>query len=316
MRILMIILAVLIGLVAALLLGGWIATRAMTASVEQRFPPQGEFRTVEGVKLHMLVRGLGRPVVLLHGANGAVQDWVASGLVDRLAQSYRVIVVDRPGHGYSERPPGVATPDVQARLVRGVLRQLGIEKPILVAFSWAGSLVLAYALEWPDEIAGVVSLAGAAYPWPTPVNAIYRWPNTPIIGPLFVHTVAMPLGNALIDGFAASAFSPSAVPQSYGTSGLPLALRPKSYAANAQDIETLKPFLLQQSERYPTLKPPIRILHGDSDSVVGLEIHSRALAAASPQVRLEVVPGAGHLLHYVAQDRVIATVDELAKAAR
>lgn len=316
MRVLMITLAVLVGLVAALLLGGIVATRVMTASVERRFPPQGEFRTVESVKLHLLVRGQGRPVVLLHGANGAVQDWVASGLVDRLARSYRVIVVDRPGHGYSERPAGVATPDVQARLVRGALKQLGVERPILVAFSWAGSLALAYALEWPDEVAGVVSLAGAAFPWPTPVNAIYRWPNTPVLGPLFVHAVAMPLGSMLLDNFAAAAFSPSAVPQSFGTSGLPLALRPGSYAANAQDIDTLKPFLLRQSARYGTLKPPIRILHGDADSVVGLEIHSRALVAANPKVELEVVPGAGHLLHYVAQDRVVATIDRLAREPR
>jgi pimeloyl-ACP methyl ester carboxylesterase len=316
MRVLMITLAVISGLVAALLLAGFAATQMMTASVERRFPPLGEFRTVEGVKLHLLARGQGRPVVLLHGANGAVQDWVASGLVDRLAQRYRVVAVDRPGHGYSERPAGLATPDVQARLVRGALQQLGVEKPILVAFSWAGSLALAYALEWPDEVAGIVLLAGAAYPWATPVNAIYRWPNTPVLGPLFVHTLAMPLGSVLIDGFAAAAFAPSAVPQSYGTSALPLALRPRSYAANAQDIDTLKPFLLQQSERYATLKPPIRILHGDADSVVGLEIHSRALAAASPQVRLEVVPAAGHLLHYVAQDQVVATIDELAGEAR
>jgi pimeloyl-ACP methyl ester carboxylesterase len=314
MRVLMIMLAVISGLVAALLLAGFVATQVMTASVERRFPPLGEFRTVDGVKLHLLVRGQGQPVVLLHGANGAVQDWVASGLVDRLAQRYRVVAVDRPGHGYSERPAGLATPDVQARLVRGALLQLGIERPILAAFSWSGSLALAYALEWPDEVAGIVMLAGAAYPWATPVNAIYRWPNIPVLGPLFVHTVAMPLGSMLIDGFAAAAFAPSTVPQSFGTSALALALRPGSYAANAQDIDTLKPFLLRQSARYGTLKPPIAILHGDGDAVVGLEIHSRALASAYAGARLEVVPGAGHLLHYVAQDRVVDAIDRLAAA--
>jgi pimeloyl-ACP methyl ester carboxylesterase len=312
MRVVTIALATFLGLIVLLLAGGFVATRIMTAAVERRFPPPGEFRTVEGLKLHLLARGQGRAVVLLHGANGAVQDWTASGLVDRLAKQYRVVAVDRPGHGYSERPAGNATPDVQARLIRGALQQIGVEKPILVAFSWSGSLALAYALAWPDEVAGIVMLAGAAYPWATPVNPIYRFPNTPVIGPLFAHTIAMPLGTALLDGLASAAFAPSPVPQSYGTAGLPLALRPASYLANAQDINTLKPFLLEQSARYPTLKPPIVILHGDADSVVGLEIHSRALARAAPDVTLEVFPGAGHPLHHTATDRVVAAIDRLA----
>jgi pimeloyl-ACP methyl ester carboxylesterase len=314
MRAMVIAIAILLGLVALLLLGGFVVTRVMVASVEQRFPPQGEFRTVEGVKLHLLSRGQGRAVVLLHGANGAVQDWTASRLVDRLAGRYRVVAIDRPGHGYSDRPAGQSTPDVQARLVRGALRQIGVEKPILVAFSWSGSLALNYALTWPDEVAGIVMLAGAAYPWATPVNPLYRFPNTPVIGPLFAHTIAMPLGTVLLDNFATAAFAPSAVPQSYGGAGLPLALRPTSYLANAQDIDTLKPFLLEQSARYPTLKLPIVILHGDSDAVVGLEIHSRALARAAQDVTLDVVPGAGHLLHHVATDRVVAAIDRVAAA--
>ena len=112
------------------------------------------------------------------------------------------------------------------------------------------------------------------------------------------------------------AFDPSPVPKAFGDSALPLALRPGSYRANAQDVFYLKPFLLAQSERYGTLKPPIRILHGGSDQVVGLEIHSRALTRAAPDARLEVVPGAGHLLHYVAPDRVVATIDQLAADTR
>jgi pimeloyl-ACP methyl ester carboxylesterase len=312
MRVVTIVLASILGLIALLLVGGFVATRVMTASVERRFPALGEFRTIDGNRLHLVAKGQGRAVVLLHGANGAVQDWLASGLVDRLATQYRVIAIDRPGHGYSDRPSSVATPDVQARLIRGALKQLGVERPILVAFSWSGALALAYALEWPNETGGIVMLAGAAYPWPTPVNLIYRLPRLPVVGPVFVHAVAMPLGSALLDGFAASAFAPSPVPQSFGASALPLALRPSSYAANAEDIDTLKPFLLKQSERYKTLKTPIAILHGDSDAVVGLDIHSRALARAAPEVTLEVVPGAGHLLHYVATERVAAAVDRLA----
>jgi len=316
MRVVWWMLAVLIGLPAVLLAAGAVATAVLTARAERQFPPRGEFKTVEGTRLHLLAAGQGRPVVLLHGANGAVQDWTAS-ILEPLSRSYRVVAVDRPGHGYSERPTGgVVTPDIQARLIRGALQQIGVEKPILVAFSWSGSLALAYALAWPDEVAGIVMLAAAAYPWATPVSPIYRLPNVPVIGPLFAHTVAMPVASLLIDAFVNGAFAPSPVAGNFGQAGLPLALRPGSYLANAEDIFYVKPFLLLQSARYGGLKPPIAILHGDSDGVVGLEIHSRALLRAAPRVTLEVVPGAGHLLHHIAPDRVLATIDAMAERTR
>lgn len=317
MRLVWWLLGILIGLPAVLLASGAVATLVLTARADRQFPPQGEFKTVEGTRIHLLAAGQGRPVVLLHGANGAVQDWTAS-IFEPLSRKYRVIAMDRPGHGYSERPTGggVVTPEVQARLIRGALQQIGVEKPILVAFSWSGSLALAYALAWPDEVAGVVMLAGAAYPWPTPVSPIYRLPNVPVIGPLFAHTLAMPVATLLIDGFVHGAFAPSPVAGNFGKAGLALALRPGSYRANAEDVYYMKPFLLAQSERYGTLKPPIAILHGDSDGVVGLEIHSRALAAAAPHATLEVVPGAGHLLHHIVPDRVLATIDAMAARTR
>ena len=112
------------------------------------------------------------------------------------------------------------------------------------------------------------------------------------------------------------AFAPSPVPQSFGAAGLPLALRPQSYAANAEDIDRLKPFLLAQSARYGELKLPITILHGDADSVVGLEIHSRARPRAAPKAKLVVVPGAGHLLHHIVPDRVMGEIDAMAAATR
>jgi len=126
MRRLVIGLGIAVALVAMLLAGLAVCSWAMTRQVEAQFPPLGRFVTVEGLRLHLLTAGQGRPVVLLHGANGAVQDFKAS-IFDRLAQQYRVVAIDRPGHGYSDRPAaGIVTPDIQARLIRGALKQLGV----------------------------------------------------------------------------------------------------------------------------------------------------------------------------------------------
>ena len=90
-----------------------------------------------------------------------------------LAARYRVIALDRPGHGYSERPADAwPNPLAQAHIAHGLAQGLGLERPILVGHSWAGSLVLAYLLAYPGEAAGAVLLAGGTHPWEG------AWPGT------------------------------------------------------------------------------------------------------------------------------------------
>lgn len=305
MKILLIAVAVPI-----LLLGGlYLWNQSLARDAEARFPPLGSFAEVEGLRMHYLEAGEGRPVVLLHGANGALQDFTAT-VFDQLAERYRVIAVDRPGHGYSERPADeVATPAVQARLVRGLLQELNVTRPLLVGFSWSGSLVLRYALEHQDEVAGVVMLAGAAYEWPSPIDAKWRLPTWPLVGDLFINTLSLVLGLRVADTGVAAAFAPEVVSPSYADAPLALALRPASFYANAEDVRTMKPVLRAQSKRYAELTLPIVILVGDSDTVVSPSIHSQQLHAAAPNSELIVLPGAGHLLPYSRPEAVIDAID-------
>ena len=59
---------------------------------------------MDGVRVHYIARGKGRPVVLIHGNGTMAEDFVISGLVDQLATRYRVIAIDRPGFGHTDRP--------------------------------------------------------------------------------------------------------------------------------------------------------------------------------------------------------------------
>jgi hypothetical protein len=70
------------------------------------------------VRLHYIERGQGEPLVLLHGNGSMIQDFSSSGLLDKAARKYRVIVFDRPGFGYSRSPRlTVWTPNAQADLI-------------------------------------------------------------------------------------------------------------------------------------------------------------------------------------------------------
>src|SRR4051794_12152552 len=89
---------------AAVAAGLALAIAQQARRAERRHPPIGRLIDVAGTKVHVHMTGDGPPLVLLHGNGAMVHDWVASGLVDRLRWDYRVIVIDRPGFGYTERP--------------------------------------------------------------------------------------------------------------------------------------------------------------------------------------------------------------------
>ena len=111
------------------------ARRARQA--ERDNPPAGRFLDIDGVHLHYLDRGNGQPVVLLHGNGVMTQDFEISGIIDRLAQRYRVIAFDRPGFGHTNRPRSQSwTPAAQAKLMHRALSELGVQQAIVVGHSW------------------------------------------------------------------------------------------------------------------------------------------------------------------------------------
>src|SRR3954463_831373 len=130
------------------------AVRALGA--EQGHRPPGRFVEVDGVRVHYIARGKGRPVVLIHGNGTMAEDFLICGLLDQLAQHYRVIAVDRPGFGHTERPRHrVWTASAQAHLAHRVLERLNVERPIVVGHSWGTLVALALATGRWREIRGL-----------------------------------------------------------------------------------------------------------------------------------------------------------------
>jgi pimeloyl-ACP methyl ester carboxylesterase len=152
--------------------------------------PLGRFVQVDGGRLHIVELGAaGAPaVVLLHGASGNLADLrVAIG--ERLATRYRVILVDRPGLGCSDRPDGRgdSSPARQAALIHQALVSIGITRSIVLGHSWSGALATAYALAYPADVVGIVLLAPVTHPWQGGVGWINNLVTTPVIGSLIAH---------------------------------------------------------------------------------------------------------------------------------
>src|SRR5690349_23150321 len=120
---------------------------------------------------------------MLHGNAGSVADFDFAALA-LLSLSYRIVAIDRAGHGRSDRPSGIVTVEVQAELLHQTLSHLNISKPLLVGHSWGAALALAYTLKYPNEVSGLVLLAPAAYPDETQNNFLETVARTPLIGDL------------------------------------------------------------------------------------------------------------------------------------
>jgi pimeloyl-ACP methyl ester carboxylesterase len=112
-------------------------------------------------------------------------------------------------------------------------------------------------------------------------------------------------------------FLPQAAPADYvERAAIKLLLRPRTFLANAHDTAGLSDFLAVQSRRYPSIKVPTIVVTGDSDTVVSVDIHSRAFAAAVPASKLVVLKSVGHMPHHVAAEAVVGAVEELAAMAK
>ena len=130
-----------------------LVNRSLAKKAERQNPPTGNFVTVKGVRLHYVDRGLGEPVVLLHGNGSMIQDFSSSGLIEMAAEEHRVIAFDRPGFGHSARPRGtIWTPAAQAELIHGALKQIGITQAKVLGHSWGASVAVALALKYPETV--------------------------------------------------------------------------------------------------------------------------------------------------------------------
>jgi pimeloyl-ACP methyl ester carboxylesterase len=296
-----------------------VATQAGVFLTQRAYPAKGRMVEVEGGVLHILDIGprdaAGPPIVMLHGASSNLEV-MRQPVGERLAAKHRVILIDRPGHGWSSRVRlDDATPEIQARMVVQALGKLGVGEAVFVAHSWAGALGARIALDRPQAVAGLVMLAPALYPWPGGVGRYNRLVATPLIGPLLAYTVTLPLGLVLVDSGVRGVFLPQAMPTGFvRNTATPLLLRPREFIANARDLVSLKAAVAGQAPRYGAIKAPVTIITGDADKTVSTERHSRPFAAAAPNVKLIVLPDVGHMIQNAVPDLVIAEVEAMTSA--
>ncbi|WP_375311105.1 alpha/beta hydrolase [Bradyrhizobium sp. A5] len=305
---------IMISVVTALALLA-LVTQAGIVAVQRAHPPQGRMIEVDGATLHVVdigPRDSGVPIVMLHGASSNLEA-MRRPLGDLLASDHRIILIDRPGHGWSTRARRQdSTPEIQARMVDEALGKLGIDRAVFVVHSWSGALGTRIALDHAGRVAGLVMLAPVTHPWRGGVGRYNEIIATPVIGPLLAYTVTLPLGYFVAEAGARSVFLPQTMPDGFvKDSATPLLLRPREFIANAYDLVTLKEAVAEQAPRYAEIVAPVTIIAGEPDKTVSTNIHARPFAAMVPNAKLIVLPDLGHMVQNAVPNLVKAEIETM-----
>jgi len=271
-------------------------------------PPIGAFLGARGARLHYLADGPegAPPLVLLHGASGNLRDWWLS-IFAPLAARRRVIAFDRPGFGHSDPAPGRGWRLAeQGEALRAGLIALGIRRYALVGHSWAGALVLDWALRHPGEVTGIGVLAGATMDWGGGLDLQYRLVASPFVGRTLSALAPRLLHRRMIDRALRDIFAPQPVPERYRREGgAELALRPTTFRTNARALHALHEQVVANVPRYPVIGCPVEILHGTADRIVPASVHAGPLAGVVAQARLTLFDGVGHMPHHARPEAVV-----------
>ncbi|HBB97143.1 MAG TPA: alpha/beta hydrolase [Blastocatellia bacterium] len=274
-----------------------------------------KFLTVDGTRLHFVIEGAGRPVVLIHGNPGSGQDWTR--VLTPLAAHHRAIAFDRPGHGLSQRPKhGDTTVEVQARLLHDALKQLHIERPIVVGHSWGGALALVYAINYPGEVAGLVLVAPAAYESQDAESVLTNLAAVPVIGDAANFVLTPLFGASVVRSELKKAFSPDPVPENYLRSVLSEWTKPEKVKSYSIDDALLNDCLKKLSPRYAEISVPVSILAGDSDLIVSEKGNAGRLHDALPKSRLIVLPKTGHQIPFTRSQAVVEEIERVQRLSR
>ena len=302
---------VLVAAGVSALLNRWLAQKA-----ERRNPPLGRFITVDGVRLHYVDRGTGTPLVLLHGNGSMIEDFQSSGLIDLAAKNYRVIAIDRPGFGHSNRPRStVWTPQAQADLIAAALKKIGVPRAIILGHSWGTLVALALAVKFPQEVQALVLASGYYYPTARADVVMLSPPAIPLIGDLLSHTISPLLSRLMWPLLLRKIFGPSPVPEKFKGFPEEMAVRPSQIRASAAESALMIPSAHTLEQQYRLLQMPVAIVAGAEDRLIESE-QSSHLHRDIPQSTLRSVPGTGHMVHQTATAEIMSAIDLVASQNR
>ncbi len=250
------------------------------------------------------------PVLALHGQPGSGRDF--DGLARALDGACRLLAPDRPGWGSRTGEPAAGFA-VGADDAVAVLDREGVERAVVLGFSWGGGVAVELALQHPERVAGLVLAASIGPGEPTVAD---RFLGLPVVGRAAcaggLTLTRRVLGRRGVERFVGRRMK-GLEPDQF-----------RRFAADCLSPAALDSFMTEQRalvaewpgvvRRVGQVRVPTVVVTGDRDRLVSAG-SALGLAAGIPGAERRVVPGAGHFLPGVGVPVLVEAVLELAARA-
>jgi pimeloyl-ACP methyl ester carboxylesterase len=224
-------------------------------------------------------------VLLVHGYGASSASY--KPIIPRLKERYRVIAVDLPGFGLSDRRAGDYSPDALADVLAQVLDAKGVKRAHVIGHSWGSSVVLAFARRHRDRLDRLV--VASSFVYDEQLLPMMRWARVPGVGEaIYAAFYRQNVGERLYLNFNDPQLVTEAVVDEVERSmNEPGSVACALAAARGMRFEEHEP-------EYARVDAPTLILWGREDKVARLRFGER-LARELPRARLVVLPRCGHI---------------------
>jgi non-heme chloroperoxidase len=287
------------------------AGRALPVDLTHRYVPTGD-----GGRIHVVQRGSGPPVVLVHGVGLGVAVWAPQ--LRHLAANHQVTAIGLRGHGQSVAGSAGYTFDRMAEDVYEVLQALSIRDGVMVGHSMGGMVVLTLAVQRPRDlgvhVGGLVLVGTSAGPLvPGPVG--------PLVAPVLMAGGAR--GLRYSDRRGGSAFDRRDITAWITRSNFGSHPRPADLQLVRSMVSTMSPSTLagllgplltfDLRRRIGEIDLPTRVVVGSRDLLTPPRA-ARTIAQRIPDATLSVLRGCGHLVMLERARELDYLVDELSSS--
>jgi len=254
-----------------------------------KYPGAEQTMQIEGIRIVFIDEGKGAPILFIHGLSGDISDW--NDNIAYFKQHYRVVALDLPGHGKSEKRDDIRYGrELFTRVVSEFLKGRGVDRAVVIGNSMGGLIAASLTLAHPEQVgklvlsdaAGVSGIAfylkwAAALATPGMTRKFWASPKTiaKTAGNAFAHPENYPVARVRND--IAMVQAPDA--KNY------------SYAVLRSLQDTLKQNLRGDLAK---IKCPTLIIWGDHDTVINPKA-ATIWKDGIPGSKLVFIPETGHI---------------------
>jgi len=299
-----------VALAALFMIGALVYRDTPAAEVEAKWAkPPSQFIMIDGVRMHYRDEGEGPVVVLLHANYSSLfmwEPWVAA-----LRDRYRVVRVDLPAHGLTgPEPNGNYTLERIQSLFEQFVDARGLTRFTVVGTSIGGTVAMRYTADHPDRVERLVLIS------PGSLEPRVRGRTTPANVPKIADVLGYILPKSFTRFMLTNDYGdPARVSEAVVDEWYEMWMREGNRLAM---INLLRQYVSGGVEdKIRAVSVPVLLIWGEKNKRVPLALayETRDLLVRSPEVRLEVLPGIGHMLVQEAPEESSALIRRYLDAA-